>query len=196
MRFSTQRVDVKRCFRLVHACRTSKKLGLSGNFCYTSRLCRRDGRFAHFLFVALTMDLHDLLETTLAGLGYELVDLERSGKGRMLRVFIDKPEGINVEDCATVSQHLSRVLTVENVDYDRLEVSSPGLDRLLKRERDFVRFAGQRARIKLRVPMNGQRNFEGVLRETKAGTVQLEIEGRIVSLELGNLEKARLVPTL
>lgn len=142
------------------------------------------------------MDLHDLLETTLAGLGYELVDLERSGKGRMLRVFIDKPEGINVEDCATVSQHLSRVLTVENVDYDRLEVSSPGLDRQLKKERDFVRFAGQRARIKLRVPMNGQRNFEGVLRETKAGTVQLEIEGRIVSLELGNLEKARLVPTL
>ncbi len=142
------------------------------------------------------MDLHELLETTLAGLGYELVDVERSGKGRMLRVFIDKPEGITVEDCATVSQHLSRVLTVENVDYDRLEVSSPGLDRLLKKERDFVRFAGQRARIKLRVPMNGQRNFEGVLRETKAGTVQLEIDGRIVALELGNLEKARLVPAV
>ncbi len=142
------------------------------------------------------MDLPELLETTLAGLGYELVDLERSGKGRMLRVFIDKPQGITVEDCATVSQHLSRVLTVENVDYDRLEVSSPGLDRLLKKERDFVRFAGQRARIKLRVPMNGQRNFEGVLRETKAGPVQLEIDGRIVALELGNLEKARLVPAV
>jgi ribosome maturation factor RimP len=88
------------------------------------------------------------------------------------------------------------VLTVENVDYERLEISSPGLDRLLKKERDFVRFAGQRARIKLRVPMDGQRNFEGVLRETKAGMVQLEVDGRIVSLELGNLEKARLVPTL
>ena len=137
-----------------------------------------------------------MLETTLTGLGYELVDLERSGKGRMLRVFIDRPQGITVEDCAKVSQHLSRVLTVENVDYDRLEVSSPGLDRLLKKERDFVRFAGQRARIKLRVPLDGQRNFEGVLRETKAGMVQLEVEGRIVSLELGNLEKARLVPTL
>jgi ribosome maturation factor RimP len=142
------------------------------------------------------MDLHSLLEKTLAGLGYELVDLERSGKGRMLRVFIDKPEGISVEDCARVSQHLSRVLTVENVDYERLEVSSPGLDRLLKKEGDFVRFAGQRARIKLRVPINGQRNFEGVLRETRAGTVQLEVDGRIVSLELGNFEKARLVPTL
>ena len=142
------------------------------------------------------MDLPHLLETTLAGLGYELVDLERSGKGRMLRVFIDRPEGISVEDCAKVSQHLSRVLTVENVDYDRLEVSSPGLDRLLKKERDFVRFAGQRARIKLRVPMDGQRNFEGVLRETKAGMVQLEVDGRIVSLELGNLERARLVPML
>jgi len=142
------------------------------------------------------MDLPHLLETTLAGLGYELVDLERSGKSRMLRVFIDRPEGISVEDCAKVSQHLSRVLTVENVDYDRLEVSSPGLDRLLKKERDFVRFAGQRARIKLRVPMDGQRNFEGVLRETKAGMVQLEVDGRIVSLELGNLERARLVPML
>lgn len=134
------------------------------------------------------------MEATLAGLGYELVDLERSGKGLFLRVFIDKPEGIDVDDCAAVSHHLTRWLTVENIAYDRLEVSSPGLDRVLKKERDFVRFAGQKARVKLRVPVDGQRNFVGVLRETGAGKVQLEIDGKLLSFELGNLERARLVP--
>ncbi len=140
------------------------------------------------------MDLQALLETTLTGLGYELVDLERSGKGGLLRVFIDKAGGVSVDDCAAVSHHLSRVLAVENIAYDRLEVSSPGLDRLLKKERDFVRFAGQKARIKLRVPVDGQRNFVGVLRETRAGKVQIEIDGKLLSLDLDNLEKARLVP--
>ena len=142
------------------------------------------------------MDLQALLETTLAGLGYELVDLERSGKGLFLRVFIDKPGGIDVDDCAAVSHHLTRLLTVENIRYERLEVSSPGLDRLLKNERDFVRFTGQKVRIKLRIPVNGQRNFVGVLRETGAGKVQLEVDGKVLSLDLGNLEKARLVPAI
>jgi ribosome maturation factor RimP len=142
------------------------------------------------------MDLSRLLETTLAGLGYELVDMERSGQGRMMRVFIDKPGGINLDDCAKVSNHLSRVLTVENVDYERLEVSSPGLDRPLKQERDFVRFAGQKARVKLRVPLEGQRNFVGLLRQTRAGKVELEVEGRTVLFELANLDKARLIPEI
>lgn len=142
------------------------------------------------------MDLQRLLETTLAGLGYELVDLDRSGRGRLIRVFIDKPGGISVDDCARVSHHLTRVLAVENVSYDRLEVSSPGLDRPLKKEQDFVRFAGHKARIKVRVPIDGQRNFVGVLREVRSGAVQLDVEGRLLLLELGNLEKARLVPAL
>jgi ribosome maturation factor RimP len=142
------------------------------------------------------MELEALLETTLAGLGYELVDLDRSGRGRLLRIFIDKPGGINVDDCAAVSHHLMRVLTVENIAYDRLEVSSPGLDRLLKKEQDFVRFAGHKARIKVRIPINGQRNFVGVLREVRSGAVQLDVEGRLLSLDLNNLEKARLVPVL
>ena len=144
----------------------------------------------------IAMDLQQTLERTLAGLGYELVDLERSGKGQMLRVYIDKPGGIQVEDCAKVSNHLSRVLAVENIDYGRLEVSSPGLDRLLRKEQDFVRFAGHRARLKLRVPVEGQRNFIGVLRETRAGKVEIEVDGKVVSLDLANLDKARLVPTL
>jgi ribosome maturation factor RimP len=142
------------------------------------------------------MDLLQLLESTLAGLGYEFVDLERSGKGRLLRVYIDKPGGIHVEDCATVSNHLSRVLAVEGVDYERLEISSPGLDRLLRKEQDFVRFAGHRARIKLRVPFEGQRNFVGVLRETRAGKVEIEVDGKVMSLELANFDKARLVPAI
>lgn len=142
------------------------------------------------------MDLHALLEKTLAGLGYELVDLERPGRGRLLRVFIDKAGGVNVDDCATVSHHLNRLLPVEGVAYDRLEVSSPGLDRLLRKERDFVRFVGCKARIRLRVPVDGQRNFVGVLGETRAGTVQLDIDGKLLSVELDNLEKARLVPAI
>ena len=142
------------------------------------------------------MDLSVLLETTLAGLGYELVDMERTGQGRLMRVFIDKPGGINVDDCATVSHHLSRVLTVENVSYERLEVSSPGLDRPLKQEHDFVRFAGHKVRVKLRVPQEGQRNFVGVLRQTHAGKVELEVEGKTVAFELANLDRARLVPVI
>jgi len=142
------------------------------------------------------MDLSTLLETTLAGLGYELVDVERSSKGGMLRVFIDKPDGINVDDCAAVSHHLSRVLTVENVNYDRLEISSPGLDRPLKKERDFERFAGQKARVKLRVPVDGQRNFLGVLRGFNAGKVEMEVENKVLSFELANLDRARLAPVI
>jgi ribosome maturation factor RimP len=142
------------------------------------------------------MDLQQLLESTLAGLGYEFVDLERSGKGKLLRVYIDKPGGINVDDCAKVSNHLSRVLTVENIAYDRLEISSPGLDRMLRKEQDFVRFAGHKARIKVRVPIGGQRNFVGVLRQTREGKVEIEVDGKILSLDLANLDKARLVPAL
>jgi ribosome maturation factor RimP len=144
----------------------------------------------------MATDLALLLESTLAGMGYELVDFERSAKGKLLRVFIDKPEGINVEDCAAVSNHLGRVFAVENVDYDRLEISSPGLDRALKKEQDFVRFAGHKARIKVRVPVEGQRNFVGVLRETRAGKVEIEVDGKVVSVDLSNLDKARLVPAI
>ena len=143
------------------------------------------------------VDLQQTLETTLAGLGYELVDLERSGKGKLLRIFIDKPGGVTLDDCAAVSNHVSRVMAVEGIDYDRLEVSSPGLDRPLKKEQDFVRYAGQKARIKLRVPLAGQRNFVGVLREARAGKVEIEVDdGKRVSVDLSNLEKARLVPAL
>lgn len=150
------------------------------------------------------MDLAELLDTTLTGLGYELVDWERSSKGALIRIFIDRPlgyevsegskAGVNLDDCATVSHHLTRVLTVENVNYDRLEVSSPGLDRPIKKERDFVRFAGQKVRVRLRVAMDGQRNFVGVLGDVNAGQVTLQVEGKMVQFDLANLDKARLAP--
>lgn len=142
------------------------------------------------------MDLRDFLEKTLAGLGYELVDLERSAKGGLVRVFIDKSGGINVDDCALVSNHLSRLFAVEGVGYERLEISSPGLDRPLRTAQDFARFSGQKARLKLRVPLSGQRNFVGVLRDAEAGKVGLEVDGQLLSLDLGNVDKARLVPAL
>lgn len=142
------------------------------------------------------MDLHVLLESTLAGLGYELVDLEQSGRTKSLRLFIDKPTGINIDDCTAVSNHLTKLLAVENIQYERLEVSSPGLDRPLKKEQDFNRFSGEKAQIKLRVALAGQRNFVGILREVKDGVLQLEVDGALIALDLANLDKARLVPNL
>lgn len=142
------------------------------------------------------MDLYELLDSTLAGLGYELVEVERSSRGRLLRVFIDKPDGVGVDDCVAVSNHLSRLLAVENIDYDRLEVSSPGLDRPLKKVSDFIRFAGESVKLRLRVGLQGQRNFVGILREVNDGVLKLEVDGKMLDLELNNLEKVRLVPKL
>lgn len=135
-----------------------------------------------------------MLESTLSGLGYELVDFDWSGRGKLLRLFIDKPGGIVVEDCVLVSDHLTKLFAVEAVDYERLEVSSPGLDRPLKKAQDFERFAGEEARVKMRVPINGQRNFIGILRCVKGGTLEMDVDGVLVTLDLANLEKARLIP--
>ncbi|MDR3300555.1 MAG: ribosome maturation factor RimP [Candidatus Accumulibacter sp.] len=147
------------------------------------------------------MDLSVLIEKTVIGLGFELVDLEQSPRGRVLRVFIDRQDGgvdgigrISVDDCAQVSQQLSRVLTVENVDYERLEISSPGLDRVLKKPTDFARFAGSRINVRLRLPVNGRRNFNGVLHGLRDGKVCLTIDTGEAELDFGNIDKARLVP--
>ena len=140
------------------------------------------------------MDLHELIDKTVSGLGYEVVDLEQSPRGRVLRLFIDKPDGVDVEDCALVSNQLSRVLAVENVDYDRLEVSSPGLDRVLKKPADFTRYTGCQIMLKLRLPIGGRRNFNGVLQGIADGKVRLTIDTGEVELALGNIDKARLVP--
>ncbi len=139
----------------------------------------------------------DLLEPTLAGLGYELVDAQVSNRGKLLRVFIDKPGGITVDHCAEVSRHLSRVFAVEGIDYDRLEVSSPGLDRPLSKPADFVRFAGERVDVRMRVAdAGGRRRFVGMLRGAEGGVATVEVEGQPVELRLDEMERARLVPAM
>ena len=139
------------------------------------------------------MDVAKLVETTLTGLGYELVDIEVSARG-LMRVFIDKPEGIALQDCERVSHQLTRLFTVEGVNFERLEISSPGLDRPLKKQADFVRFRGQKVQLKLRVPLNGRKNFVGILGEFQDGILQLDVDGGLVAIDLSNLDKARLVP--
>jgi ribosome maturation factor RimP len=139
------------------------------------------------------MDLPARLEPVLAELGYELVTLERAGRG-LLRIFIDKPEGITIEDCAKVSNHLSHLFAVENIDYDRLEVSSPGIDRPLVKPQDYVRFAGEEVTLKLRVPMDNRRRLGGQLVGLEENVVKLIVDGTEVSVDLRNVDAARLNP--
>ncbi len=113
-----------------------------------------------------------------------------------MRVFIDIERGITVDDCAAVSNQLTRVFEVENVDYDRLEVSSPGLDRPLKKAADFERFAGEMIQLRTHLPMNegNQRNFSGVLKGFVDGKVVLSQSDGDIEIPLEEVEKARLVP--
>ncbi|NYT59119.1 ribosome maturation factor RimP [Alcaligenaceae bacterium] len=108
-------------------------------------------------------DIFALTQEAIAGLDVELVDVERAPLG-LLRVTIDRPDGVRIEDCEQVSKHLSRVFEVENIDYKRLEVGSPGIDRPLNRVADFVRFANERIEIKLRVAIDNRKVYVGVLR--------------------------------
>ena len=140
-------------------------------------------------------DLYGLIEKTVTQLGYELADLEVSNRGKLLRLFIDKPEGITIDDCVLVSNQLGNVLAVENdIDYDRLEVSSPGLDRALKKESDFVRFSENKASIKVRIPIEGRKNFIGLLKGVNDGVVIIDVEGVLIKIDLNNIDKARLAP--
>jgi ribosome maturation factor RimP len=146
-----------------------------------------------------------IAEATLAGMGFELVEARASGGGRQLFIFIDRPAGtagttgagITVDDCAEVSRQLSRVFAVEGIDYDRLEVSSPGLDRPLCKPADFARFAGSKVDVKMRTrDESGRKRFTGLLRGEAGGVATLEVEGRDVALRLEDMDRARLVPDL
>ena len=138
-----------------------------------------------------------MIEPVIAGMGYELVDVQASNGGRFLRLYIDKPQGINVDDCAAVSRQLTRVFEVEGIDYDRLEVSSPGLDRPLRKPADFARFAGPKAELRMRrADAGGRRRFSGVLKGAQDGQVRMEVDGQDVTLALEEIERARLIPQL
>ena len=141
--------------------------------------------------------LEGILEPTLAGLGFELVDAQVSNRGRFVRILMDKPGGITVDDCATVSRHLSHLLEVEGIDYDRLEVSSPGMDRPLRRPADFARFAGRKVDVRMRLAdATGRRRYVGVLRGIEGATATVEVDGAPVALQLEGMDRARLVPDL
>jgi ribosome maturation factor RimP len=142
------------------------------------------------------MGLGELLERTVPALGYELVDWDMSARTRLLRVFIDKHQGVDVEDCARVSNHLTRLFAVENIDFERLEVSSPGLDRPVKRLADYDRFAGQEARLTLSAPVDGARRVKGILRGTEGGDVLVETPAGVKAFAFGTITKARLVPAI
>lgn len=150
--------------------------------------------------------LMGLIEKTLAGMGYELVDFEQAARG-LVRVYIDYANpgpdtgNITIEDCEKVSHQLSHVLTVENVAYERLEVSSPGLDRPLKKLADYVRFAGQEAIVKLRLPMPGtahRKSFQGILQAPEGENLKLKFDANegpaMLEFTLADVDKARLVP--
>lgn len=141
------------------------------------------------------MDLNARLEPVLAGLGYELVMLERAGRG-LMRIFIDKPDGITIDDCVAVSNHLTHLFTVENIEYDRLEVSSPGLDRPLVKPQDYARFTGEMVTLKLRVPLDNRRKLVGQLVGLEGDTIRLAVDGKDVSIDLRNVDSARLKPVV
>jgi ribosome maturation factor RimP len=147
--------------------------------------------------------LEPLVERTVGGLGYELADFEYINGGRMLRVFIERSHelhpgpgqaGVTVADCESVSRQLQRVFEVEGIAYDRLEVSSPGLDRKLKKAADFARFTGHQARVSLRRPVNGRRNFTGIVRAVEGERVEFEFDGDRMAFDIADLDRARLVP--
>jgi len=130
-------------------------------------------------------------------MGFELVDLQVSNRGRFLRILMDKPGGITVDDCASVSRHLSRLFEVDGIDYDRLEVSSPGLDRPLRKAADFARFAGQKVDVRMRLAdANGRRRYIGRLMGIEGATATVEVDGAPVALPLDGMDRARLVPEL
>ena len=143
-------------------------------------------------------ELAKLLEPTVERLGYELADLEvRLGsKGGLVRIFIDKPEGIDLDDCEKVSLAVSALLDVEDPvpgNYN-LEVSSPGLDRKLTKVEHFQRFEGETVKVQMRFPIEGRRRFRGTLVSSDDENIVVEVDGESHSLPLKTIDTARLVP--
>ena len=140
-------------------------------------------------------DLETLIEKLVTQLGYELVDFETVNGGQILRIYIDKGDLIDIEDCTKVSNHVNNVLSVEtDYDYERLEVSSPGLDRVIKKLNDFDRFKGQKIKIKTRFAIENRKNFKGTLFGTKGESIIIEIDNESLLIDFENIDKARLDP--
>ena len=139
------------------------------------------------------MKLNAILEQTVPGLGYELVDMEIT-PAKIIRVFIDKEGGVTIEDCEAVSNHITKLFFVEEIDFNRLEVSSPGLERPVKKLEDFARFSGQLAKVKTRELINEQKSFQGTLLGVDGTKVKLQIENeQIIDIEFDNISRSRLI---
>jgi len=141
-----------------------------------------------------------LLEPSIERLGYELTDIELKlgGRSGLLRIYIDKDDGVDIDDCEVVSHQVSAILDVEDPipgNYT-LEVSSPGLDRTLTKPAHFRRFMGEDIKVKLRFPLDGRRNFCGALKSADDDVIEVEVDGESYRLPISTIESARLVPTL
>lgn len=166
----------------------TKKVGHRPTFAFLGRVTVPPDRFMD------TGGLTKMLEPSVNALGFELVAVEMAGT--TLRLYIDSPEGVTVDDCADVSHQVSAVLDVEDPirgEYT-LEVSSPGLDRPLVKPEDFERFAGERVKVKLHQSLDGRKNFVGRLAGLKDGQVVVETDEGRFELELDQIDRARLVP--
>jgi ribosome maturation factor RimP len=143
-------------------------------------------------------DLEQLLAPVVAAQGCELWGLEFSIQGRrgLLRLYIDTPQGVTLEDCERVSRQVSAVLDVEDpiASAYTLEVSSPGMDRPLYTPAQFARYVGQRIAVRLRAPYEGRRRFQGVLNGLEEGDVVLQVEDTEYLLPLESIDKANVVP--
>jgi ribosome maturation factor RimP len=143
-------------------------------------------------------ELARLLEPTIGRLGYELSDLEvkLGGRGGVVRLFIDKSDGISLDDCEKVSLAVSALLDVEDPlpgEYN-LEVSSPGLDRKLTKVEHFQRFAGETVKVQMRFPIEGRKRFRGTLVSSNDENIVVEVDGEPHSLPIATIDTARLVP--
>ena len=147
--------------------------------------------------MAVSDQIEQLIEVPVESLGYELVGVEyiKNGQHTVLRIYIDAEQGIGIEDCERVSHQVSGILEVEEPigSAYSLEVSSPGFDRPLFKQRDFERFIGSEAKLSMRLPIQGRRNFKGLLHGFSDGDILIEVDGEIYELPLSKLSKARLV---
>ncbi|MDO7597199.1 MAG: ribosome maturation factor RimP [Pseudomonadota bacterium] len=147
--------------------------------------------------MAISDQIELLVEAPIESLGYELVGVEyiKNGINTVLRLYIDAEQGIGIEDCERVSHQVSGILEVEDPISSAyaLEVSSPGFDRPLFKERDFVRFTGNTVKIAMKLPIQGRRNFRGILQGFSDGDILVEVDGEIYELPLTKLSKAKIV---
>jgi ribosome maturation factor RimP len=146
----------------------------------------------------LIQRITELGERAALGTGIEIaeIQLRGAGKARLLRVYIDKPGGVTHADCALISEKLGKLLDEEDAvpgDSYTLEVSSPGIDRKLSKPRDFERVVGQKIRVGVQEPIEGQKWFEGKLARLAEGMLELETApGHLVRVPLGQVQKAKL----